>query len=411
MTIQYRLRLAFSALRANKSRSGLTILGIVIGIMSIMIVMSVSQGGASLILSEIQGIGATTIVIEPGRQPSGPSDFAQMLADSLKERDIEALRNKSNVPNLVDATPEVVTSVTVSHEGETFRSTVIGTAPEWIDYLNTTVADGVFISDDDVRQRASVVVIGSEVSKELFGLSNPIGEKVKIKDRNFRVIGVFGRMGQGLFNVDSMVVVPYTTAQQYLTGTTHFNEILTRADSEVAVERTVRDIEVTLRDLHGITDPEKDDFHVSTQEDALETVGMITGILSALLVSVAAISLLVGGIGIMNIMLVSVTERTQEIGLRKAVGAKNADILSQFLIEAVLLTVLGGAIGMILGALVTFLMSIILSQVLSVSWPFVFPVSAAAIGFGVSAAIGVVFGLYPASQAAKKNPIEALRHE
>ena len=205
--------------------------------------------------------------------------------------------------------------------------------------------------------------------------------------------------------------MPYTTAQLYLLGIDYFHEIIVKAESQEAVLRTVRDIELTLRENHGITDPEDDDFFVTTQEGIVEQVQIIIGSLTAFLSSVVAIALVVGGIGVMNIMLVSVTERTREIGLRKAVGATEGDILSQFLFEAVILTVVGGIIGIILGTGLSFLASFVLTAILGVTWIFVFPITAALLGLFVSGLVGLVFGLYPARQAARKSPIEALRYE
>ena len=411
MTFKYSIRTALRGLHTNKSRSALTIFGIVIGITAIILVMSLSQGGSNLILAQIQGIGSRTIAVEPGREPKGPTDFAQIFSDSLKDREVEALQNKANVPTLLDLTPEVIAPATLAYEDETFRANILGTGPIWQEILDLFPRDGSFFTEDDVRQRASVVVIGSRVKEQLFGDSDALGKKIKVKGRNFRVIGIFPQKGQTLFNIDELAVAPYTTVQRYILGTNHYNAILARAASESVVNRTKQDIELTLRELHGISDPAKDDFHVMTQTDAADRVGIITGILSALLISVAAISLVVGGVGIMNIMLVSVTERTREIGLRKAIGARDRDILLQFLFEAVMLTLAGGIIGMALGAASSFAVAIVLRRVLGVVWPFVFPVSAAVLGFGVSAFIGLVFGLYPARQASQKSPIEALRHE
>ncbi|MDE1941430.1 MAG: FtsX-like permease family protein, partial [Patescibacteria group bacterium] len=229
---------------------------------------------------------------------------------------------------------------------------------------------------------------------------------------NFKVVGTLPPSGGGsLFNFDSMVIMPYTTAMDYVLGQKYYNRLIIQADSDQNVPVTADDITLTLRESHGITDPSKDDFTVQTQQDLANRLGTITSALTYFLVAVASIALFVGGVGIMNIMLVAVTERTREIGLRKSLGARDGDILKQFLLEAVLLTVIGGVVGILLGASLAYLISIGLSKGLNVSWQFVFPWDGAALGFGVSALIGLVFGGYPARQASRKSPIEALRYE
>lgn len=239
-----------------------------------------------------------------------------------------------------------------------------------------------------------------------------MNQKVKIKGRNFRVIGVLKKKGQSaLVNFDKAAIIPYTTAQRYIFGIKYFNAIVIEADSEANVAKTIEDIKITIRNSHGIESAGDDDFRVETQADAIAIVSTITNVLTYFLTAVAAISLIVGGVGIMNIMLVSVTERTREIGLRKSLGATYGDILMQFLIEAVTLTATGGIIGIALGSLFSFLISIVLTQTLAMDWKFAFPFIAALLGIGVSAFIGLIFGIYPARKAAKKSPIEALRYE
>ncbi len=412
MPIRYTFKTSLEGLKTNKTRSLLTILGIVIGITSVTLVMSISQGANDLILGEFESFGSKIISIEPGREPSGPSDLASFLSDSLKEKDLDALKNKSNVPFFTNIVPEVIITGSVSFEGETFTGITLGATPAAAEIFDLEVVEGLLFDDGDVDSNASVVVIGSEVKDELFGFSDAVGQNIKIRNRNFKVVGVFKKKGSSLFfNADELVLIPYSTALQYLLGQSHFNEIVGEATSEDVIEQTVFDIEATLRESHNIDDPEKDDFHVVTQEGAAETVGTITGIMAALLASVAAISLVVGGIGIMNIMLVSVTERTREIGLRKALGATNADIRNQFLVEAIGLTVAGGFVGIVLGTFLSFVTSIGLSQALGISWPFSLPVSAAILGFVVSASVGLIFGIYPARKASRKSPIETLRYE
>lgn len=412
MNLYQAFKTALMGLKSNASRSILTILGIVIGIAAIIIVVAIGDSAQAMILGQIGGLGSKTIIIEPGREPQGPSDFSSILSDSLKERDLIALKNKANVPGLKDLTPNVVVPGSVSYQGQTYRSMNIGSSAFLARVLDIQPVEGTFFGDEEIKQRASVAIIGSKVREKLFGLSTAIGETIKIKEKNFRVIGVLPQKGQvSIINVDDVVVIPYSTAQKYLLGINHYNSIMVEAESETGIARTANDIKLTLRELHGITDPSKDDFHVMTQADIADRAKMITGILTWLLISVAAISLVVGGIGIMNIMFVSVTERTREIGLRKALGATEDNILMQFLLEAVLLTAAGGIIGILLGAGISYIVTLILSQVVSMNWNFTFPISAALTGIAVSTLVGLVFGLYPAYQAAHKNPIEALRYE
>lgn len=414
MTLKHTIQTSLTGLKSNKSRSGLTILGIVIGITSIILMMSIGQGAENLILNEISSLGAETIVIRPGKEPTGPSDVGDTLfADSLKKKDLEALSRKENVPDFVKAMPAIIVPGSISYRGETYRPTIFGGSVEFFaEAFNVYPEEGTIFGDDDIRARASVAVIGLKVKQELFGDSDAVGQNIRIKNRKFRVVGVFPDKGQVAFlDFNDLVVIPYTTAQTYLLGIDYFNEVIVKVTSPEAVAHSVRDIENTLRETHGITDPDKDDFYVVTQQAAVEQISTIIGTLTIFLSSVVAIALVVAGVGVMNIMLVSVTERTKEIGLRKALGATNRDILKQFLLEAVILTGVGGIIGIILGALLSLAVSVLLTKYAGLAWPFTFPILAAVLGILVSTLVGLVFGLYPARKASKKSPIEALRYE
>jgi len=415
MRFIYILKTAYKALYTHRSRTVLTILGIVIGVTAIILVSSIGQGAQSMILGEVQSLGAKTIIVIPGKEPSGPTDpsvVEALYSDSLKERELETLEQKSNVPKLKEIMPVVFGIETVSYEGETFRPFILGASYLITDIFNIYPESGSFFTEDDIRAKAKVALIGVDVKEELFGESEAIGQKIRIKDQNLRVIGVLPKKGQVLFfNADESVITPYTTAQQFIFGIKHFNRFIVQVESEKDIARTVEDIEETLRAMHGITDPTEDDFFVETQAELTETLETVTGVLTLFLASVAAISLIVGGVGIMNVMLVSVTERTREIGLRKALGATSRNILIQFLIEAVTITATGGAIGILLGAAFSLIASLALTYLVKVSWTFVFPISTAIIGLLISAAVGIVFGLYPAYQASRKSPMEALRYE
>jgi len=414
MTLKNTFKTAITGLTTNKSRSALTILGIVIGITSIILMMSIGKGAESLILNEISGLGGETVIVRPGKEPKGPSDVADTIfSDSLKNRDLEALKRKENVPDLVNIMPAIVVPGSVSFEGETYRPTIFGGVVEFFtDAFNIFPEEGEIFTEYDIKARASVAVIGSKVKEELFGESSAVGQYIKIKDRKFRVVGVFPDKGQVAFlDFNELVIVPYTTAQTYLLGIDYYNEIIIKTTSPEAVARTVKDIERTLRETHGITDPDQDDFFVLTQQGLVDQIKTIIGALTIFLSSVVAIALVVAGVGVMNIMLVSVTERTKEIGLRKALGATDRDIMAQFLIEAMMLTGIGGLFGIFLGALLSFGVSIVLTEYAGLQWPFAFPLNAALLGFVVSTLVGLIFGLYPARKASRKNPIEALRYE
>lgn len=414
MNLRYTFKTASDALRIHKSRSALTILGIVIGITSIIMMVSIGQGVEDLIVKQLGGFGADVIAVRPGREPTGPSDFTETLyADSLKQREVDALRNKNNVPDAIDIMPAVIVVGSVGYGNETYRPMIFGGDAEFFaEVFKIDVDRGTFFTELDIKQSSSVAVIGSKVKEELFGNEDAIGKNVKIKDRKMRVVGVLEDVGQGsFFNYNELVLVPYTTAQNYLGSTQHFLEIIVKASSPEAVDRTVHDIKATLRELHNITDPAKDDFFVVTQEGIVDKVRSILGALTAFLTSVIAIALVVAGIGVMNIMLVSVTERTREIGLRKALGATNGDIMKQFLLEAVILTAIGGLIGILFGGLLALGASIGLNSYLNIEWTFSFPYVAALMSVAMSSIVGLVFGLYPARSASKKSPIEALRYE
>ncbi len=412
MRITYSLKNAFTGLKTNKIRSFLTIFGIVIGITAIILVMSLGAGAKNFILAQVQGLGAKTVAVIPGREPTGPSDSAQLFSDSLKEKDLVELKKKTNVPNLSRVMPIVFGGENSLYENNTYRLTIFGGTELISEIFDLVPSEGQFFTEDDVKSRGNVVVIGSKVKEELFGDTEAVGQKIRIKNLNLRVIGVLPKKGQvSFFNFDEIAIMPYTTAQEYIFGIKYFHRLIVEADNDKNIDTVAEDVRITLRNSHDITDPEKDDFFVQTQADLANRLGSITTALTLFLVAMASISLFVGGVGIMNIMLVSVTERTKEIGLRKSIGATNHDILTQFLIEATVLTVLGGIIGILLGAGLSFTIAQALTRFAAIDWAFSFPWNGAFLGLAVSASIGLVFGIFPARKASLKSPMEALRYE
>lgn len=385
-------------------------LGIVIGIAAVILMLSIGQSAQGLILGEVADLGSDLLFVEPsaGEGNSGPPN--PFTEQTLTMDDVEALRTSGL---FADVSPMVLSSVPVSRGEESKFAQVIGVNEGYLAAFPADIANGRFIEQADVDGYARVAVLGKEIAEDLFGDQDPVGRDMKIKQTSVRVVGVFAKQGTRFFqNLDARVAVPVTTAQRQIFGIDYVSFISVRAkgDAEAAQE----EVEWILRDEHGIDNPEglpeKDDFIVSTQVDALETVGVIGGVLTILLSAIAAISLVVGGIGIMNIMLVSVTERTKEIGLRKAVGATYKEILQQFLVEAVLLTFFGGVAGVLLGVGGAFLSAAAVAPYVE-GWEAIIPAEAIVMGVVVATLIGIIFGIYPARRAARLDPIEALRYE
>ncbi len=414
MSIRDALKTAFRGIRHARLRSFLTMLGIVIGIGSVILLMSLGKSAEKLILTQVREIGSNLIFIVPGATRgsrfASPPSVQGVVVKTLVKSDADALKRE---PAIVRVAPEVRGQAKIVFENNDTTITYEGTSEEFFPMRNFGIASGRHFTNSDVDSFNRVAVLGSEIARTLFGERNPVGKSIRLKSISFEVIGVLEEKGIGPFGVDqdNLVLVPISVAQKQLLGIDFYNVVTVQASDEFDINFTAARAASVLRQNHRITDPAKDDFTIRTQADALSLLGNITSILTVFLTAIAFISLVVGGIGIMNIMLVSVVERTREIGLRKAVGATDRDILQQFLWEAVMLTFLGGMLGIFLGSLLTVVLYFILIRVLPIGWAFALPLSAVGLAAGVSTLIGLVFGIYPARQAAKKNPIEALRYE
>jgi putative ABC transport system permease protein len=405
------------SLTHGKMRSILTMLGIVIGIASVIVLMSIGQSAQDLILGQVQSVGSNLIIITPGAPSNGkfssPASAQGIIITSLQQRDVDSLQREPSV-NL--AVPEVRGQADAVYGNNNVTTGYTGSTADFFQVSNLAkVSIGQIFTKSDVDSGNHVVVIGPDLANTLFGpYVNPIDKTIHFKGVSFRVVGVLAKGGTGAFGVDigNLVVMPITVAQKQLLGTNYFNVIIVQANASYDINFAKSRITFALRQDHGITDPNKDDFNIQTQADILAILGTITSVLTLFLAAIASISLIVGGIGIMNIMLVSVTERTREIGLRKAVGATNGDILQQFLIESVLLTLIGGIVGITFGAAIVGLVYFVITTFYTtLAWTFAFPISAVVLAILVSGISGIAFGIYPAYQAGKKNPIDALRYE
>jgi len=396
-----------SSLRRTKGRTALSVLGIVIGIMSVILVLSIGEAARSYIISQISSFGSDLIFVESG-PPSElegggvPSPFPKQV---LTMDDYKKLARQ---PWVRSVTANTQNQDSVEANGQSIAATVSGTSEQEMTLYDMRMGAGVFFTQEDVTSRSRVAVLGIDLANNLFGADDAVGKSVKINNHNFNVVGVMGKSGSRfLQDLDRQVYVPFTAAMDIYGLKTFLFLVL---KTSLPLPEAVANTQVLVRDQHDIEDAKDDDFRVMTQEDAVKSVEQITGILQIFLTSVAAISLVVGGIGIMNIMYVTVTERTREIGLRKAIGAKGRDVLGQFLVESVVLTTIGGAVGIALGTGLTWLAIQIILQfqdgwIFQVSWEGV------VLGVSVSTIIGVVFGYFPARRAANLHPIDALRYE
>jgi putative ABC transport system permease protein len=410
------IRIALRGLAVNKLRSALTMLGIIIGVGAVITLMSVGQGVQVLITEELQSVGTNLLFVMPGQfSSSGARPRTGSGAASLTLADAAAIADPFHVPSAMKVAPELMASADVSYGRKDLRIQVSGVTPDYSVVRKFPVDFGAFFSESDMNAQARVAVLGSSTYERLFGASiYPIGEIIKINGIPFKVSGVLqSKGGASGGNRDDIVLVPLTTAHQRLfprsrttRGEPRVSVIYVEVISEDRMDRAADEVTALLRHRHGIRFGADDDFTVISQKDLLAIFGEITGVLTIFLGAIAGISLLVGGIGIMNIMLVSVTERTREIGLRKAVGARRKDILAQFLVEAVVLALIGGFIGILLGASGAAAISRLQDDLKAVLTP-----QSVLLATGFSAAVGLFFGIYPATRAARLNPIEALRYE
>ncbi len=398
---------AVRTLSVNKLRTGLAMLGIIIGIGSVIALVSLGQGSQKAVQNQIQSLGANLLTVIPGNTRGGFVQGGAGSATTLTLDDANAIASSPRITTVTAVSPEYQRRAQVTTGSKNTNTQIVGATAAYTGVHKISVASGTFISERDNQQIAKVAVVGPQVVTDLFGDgAQAIGQNIRIQGQAFRIIGVtVSKGGAGFNNQDDIVYIPLSTAQKVLFGTTSLSTISVEAKSEQVMTAAEDEIGYLLLDRHKISGPANADFSMFSQNDILNTASSITGTFTALLSGIAAISLIVGGIGIMNIMLVTVTERTREIGLRKALGAKKKNIIAQFLIESVILTFVGGTIGMIIGIL----SSLGISKLIGL--PFTVSLGSIGLAVGVSGAIGILFGWYPAKKASDLQPIEALRYE
>lgn len=407
------IRIAYRSLLASKTRFLLTVLGVVIGVAAVIMVMAIGASAQALVLSQIQKVGTDLIGVLPGasEEDGPPAQALGIVTTSFTLDDVRAIREKRHVPYLESFSGYVTGSGTVESRAASFESSFQGVSPSMIEIEAMRLAEGRFFFQEEESDLSRVAVLGAARATELFPYGSPIGETIKIDDNPFRVIGVLAERGSAAFSSpDTLVYVPLVTAQKILLGIDYINFGRGKVAGAEHIERTRADITTLLRDRHDIDEGEESDFSVRSTAAALSLLTGITNALKYFLTAIASLSLLVGGIGIMNSMLIAVSQRVREIGLRKAVGARPVHIITQFLIESAFITLLGGFLGILFGSAIALVASLIIPR-LGYDWELLIPLPAVLIGFTVSIVIGIVFGLYPALRAARISPMEALRYE
>jgi len=398
---------SLGTLTVNKMRTGLAILGIVIGIGSVIALISLGQGTQQSIQNQIQSLGANLLTVSPGAQRSGAVRGAAGGGSSLTLEDAKAIESSQDMTTVRTVSPEFSRRSQITTGGNNTNTQVIGVAPAYATVHKIEIATGNFITQRDVDAGTKVAILGPQVVTDLFGEgANPLGQSIRVSGQTLTVIGItVSKGGSGFANQDDIIFAPLSTVQKQMFGVDYLSSIALEAKSPDVMTDAQNEVGYLLLNRHKLSDPTQADFSIFSQQDILNTASAATGTFTSLLSGIAAISLLVGGIGIMNIMLVTVTERTREIGLRKALGAKKKNIITQFLTESIILTFSGGIIGIILGVITSYAVANFTGS------PFVIFPGSILLAFAVSVGIGIIFGWYPARKAANMQPIEALRYE
>lgn len=407
------LKISYHNLSSAKFRSFLTMLGIIIGVAAVIIVMSIGASAQALILDQVKGVGSNLVAVLPGASSKNgpPAAVFGVVTTTLKYEDLKSLAEKKRAPNVTGVAGYVTGSTELRAKNYSSQTKYQGVTANLIDVEKIEIEKGRFFTVDEETNLSRVIVLGYSQAKNLFPNDNPIGKSVVLKNLNFTVIGTIEKRGSVAFgSPDDEVYVPLFTAQKAMLNIDYLNLIRAKVDRVENIKRSVSDIEIILRERHSIKNSKDDDFSVRDTAQALEMLMNITNVLKYFLVSIATISLIVGGIGVMNIMLISVHQRIREVGLRIAVGAKKVNIISQFLVESIFITLAGGALGIIIGIGISYIASIVIAQI-GYSWDFIISFQSIILGALITIFIGIIFGVYPALKASRVSPMEALRYE